>query len=74
MAGKERGPSHRVVSSFPLKQWELFESLCAQAGMDGRQGLKHLVGHCAITGSFPIPNAIQTTQAAMASEDETVND
>ena len=73
MAGKEPGsgigPSHRVVSSFPSKQWELFESICEQAGMDGRHGLKHLVAHCAITGSLLTPKAAEQPKSVMTVEE-----
>ena len=74
MVGKELGLSHRVVSTFPRKQWEMFESICEQAGMDGRHGLKHLVAHCAITGSLPIPKAADQAQSLMMVEDEPVHD
>lgn len=54
----ESGASKRVVSSFPLKQWERFEAICqAEAGMDARQALKYLVADSAVRGRFPISRA-----------------
>ena len=68
--GSRASSSQRVVSSFPQKQWDIFERICQdQANMDGRKALKHLVAHCAMTGNFPMANPSYDQQEEMNFDD-----
>ena len=72
-AGKSRssrsGQAVRVVTTFNDAQWDLWDSICRnQAGMDGRQALKHLVAQFTIRGCFPISRVDGEQQKFMLGE------
>ena len=63
-------PAVRVVTTFTSVQWDLWDSICQQqAGMNGRQALKHLVAQFTIQGCFPISKVDGNQQKFMPGEE-----
>ena len=68
-------PAVRVGITFSSAQWDLWDSICQQqAGMNGRQALKHLVAQFTIQGCFPISKIDGNQQKFMPGAEEQSNE